>query len=218
MVNNNKIRALEDHVLPEHPEKVYMTIKNDPEIALYKKANAIRERIYPQLNKAWENHNLTILEKDKIVRDVYNSLDPVEKMLLTKDAQFFKTRLFDLIVEHFKPLFPKTSLTDLMMRVTWFFENIEYLAIKERMIDSAWNHNRDESNPDFDDIKWWQNMDAQIKKEFPDGIFTKKSFNKLRDWYDKKESELIGQYWKDHPEEYKGFMEGIEKRMEKLKP
>ena len=82
---------------------------------------------------------------------------------------------------------------------------------------STWNFNRDEDDPVFDDFEWWDNVDAKIREVYPEGVFTKESFEAVRDYFDEKESEAIREYWKVHPEEFKEYIEQIDKKLESLK-
>jgi len=83
--------------------------------------------------------------------------------------------------------------------------------VTARVIEaSEWNFNRDEDDPGFDDFEWWASVEAKIRKVYPKGIFTKESYEAVRDYFDEKESEAIREYWKAYPKEF----EKITKRLD----
>jgi len=43
-------------------------------------------------------------------------------------------------------------------------------------------------------------LDKKICEYYPDGVFTKESYEAVKDYFDEKESEAIWEYWKAHPE------------------
>jgi len=138
----------------------------------------------------------------------YNTLDPAEKLIVSKDSNFYTLRLQDILRRYFEPMFPDKS-TDVMLRIIWFFNEMSKLAVAKHMEDSEWYHNRNEDDPAFDDFKWWANFEAKVKEEFPDGIFTEKTFQKLHEWFDARESEFMVQFWKEHPKEFEKLKERI---------
>jgi len=211
MTTKTKIRALENHVLPECPEDASIYIKNDAEIALWKKANRIRTNISVDLTDLWHNNKLTLEEKEKKTMAIYNTLDPTEKLIVTKDENFYVERLCRLIAHYFAPMFPDKDI-ELQLRIGWFFQEMRKLGYAKHLEDSEWYHNRNEEAPDFNDFKWWDTFEAKLKQEYPDGIFGEKSYLKLQEWLDKEESKLMVQYWKEHPEAYKNVMEELKKQ------
>ena len=114
-------------------------------------------------------------------------------------------------------MFPVTHHKEVTERIVWFFEDMQKLVNAKSIEDSEWNFNRDEDDPDFDDFKWWDNVDAKIRGFYPKGVFTQESFEAVRDFFDEKESEAIREYWKAHPEEFKECMKQIDKKLETLK-
>ena len=96
------------------------------------------------------------------------------------------------------------------MRILWFLCEMDKQAVKENIIDSEWTHNRDESAANFDDFKWWDNVDALVKQALPGALFTETSYEQLKTWVDEEQSKAIRQYWKDHPEEFERLMKKLE--------
>ena len=209
MVNTNKIRRLEKHVLPEFPEPAVLSIKNESEVALFTKAQAIRERLYSQVSAIVYNDSLTFAEKTEKAEELYNSINPVELTILTKDHDFLVIRLHNILFEFFKTSFPKVSEVTIHTRILWFFREMDKLALKEQIEDSEFTHNRDEDTENFDDFAWWERVDALTKADFPEGVFTEATYEKVRDEVDVLQSNAIRKYWIDHPGEYEPFMKKL---------
>jgi hypothetical protein len=196
-----KLFELEKNVLPKSPKPAKMYIEDKLEIELSKKANQIREKISVDLIDVWNSNKLTLEEKQNITFKTYNELDEQEMEIVSKDTDFSVRRLQDILINYYKLIFPKNCIEP-FFRVVWFFNEMDKLAFTKFMEDSEWYHNRDEDNPDFDDIAWWNRVDLKIKELYPEGIFTEGSWNKTHELYDKIQSEYMVQYWKDHPEEF----------------
>ena len=205
MVNKHKIRALESHVLPKYPEPAAIYLKNEAEISLYNRANRIRQNINVDIMSIWHKDKLTLEEKQNETLKVFNELDEHEKQIVSKDTEFFIKRLQDLLIRYFEATFPYKS-RDPLLRVTWFFNEMDKLVVAKYMEDSEWHHNRNEDDPEFDDFKWWDNFDSKLKKAFPDGIFSDKSFEKTEKMYDELMSKCMREYWQAHPEEFERLM------------
>ena len=205
MVNKHKIRALESHVLPKYPEPAAIYLKNEAEISLYNRANRIRQNINVDIMSIWHKDKLTLEEKQNETLKVFNELDEHEKQIVSKDTEFFIKRLQDLLIRYFEATFPYKS-RDPLLRVTWFFNEMDKLVVAKYMEDSEWHHNRNEDDPEFDDFKWWDNFDSMLKKAFPDGIFSDKSFEKTEKMYDELMSKCMREYWQAHPEEFERLM------------
>ena len=197
---NKKLNELENNVLPELPGQATIYIKSEAEIELSRNAQAIRNML-PDVSNIWKNPNLTLQEKEEKTTSIYQELSPKQKLILSKDTAFMTRRMRDLVVSYFKTSFPVNS-EEPFLRVEWFFTKMDKLAHAQHVIDSEWNHNRDEDKPDFDDFAWWARVDLKIKELYPEGIFTEESWNKTRELYDKIQSEYMVQYWQAHPEEF----------------
>ncbi|MFC1486604.1 hypothetical protein ACFLRN_02790 [Thermoproteota archaeon] len=205
---NKKLHELENNVLPELPDEVSIYIKNEAEIELSRNAQTIRN-MYPDVSNIWKNPNLTLQEKKEKTKAIYQELSPKQKLILSRDSAFMTRRLRDLVRTYFKTSFPVNSEKP-FLRVEWFFTEMDKLAHAEHIIDSDWNHNRDEDKPDFDDYAWWNRVDLKIQELYPEGIFTEESWNKTRELYDKILSKYMVQYWETHPEEFERLSNRIE--------
>jgi hypothetical protein len=206
---NKKLRTLKNNVLPELPEQASIYIRNEAEIELSRNAQAIRN-MFPDVSKIWKNPNLTLQEKEEKTTAIYQELSPKQKLILGRDSAFMTRRLRDLVVTYFKTSFPENSEKP-FLRVEWFFTEMDKLAHAEHVIDSEWNHNREEDKPDFNDFEWWDRVDLKIQELYPEGIFTEESWNKTREFYDKIQSKYMVQYWRDHPDD----LERITKHLKK---
>ena len=164
----------------------------------------------PDVSNIWKNRNLALREKEEKTIAIYNELSPKQKLILRRDSAFMTRRLRNLVYSYFKTSFPVNSEIP-FLRVEWFFTEMDKLAHAEHIIDSEWNHNRNEDIPDFDDFGWWNMVDLKIKELYPEGIFTEESWNKTRDFFDKIQSEYMVQYWQAHPEEFQRITKSLEK-------
>jgi hypothetical protein len=198
---NRKLNELEKNVLPSHPDPAKIYIENEAERELCRIANRIRQNISVDVTEIWRNNKLTFDQKQEVTIKIYNQLDEREKQILSKETEFLKRRLEDILISYFEATFPYKSREPLL-RVTWFFNEMDKLALPNFIEDSEWYHNRNEDDPEFDDFKWWKKFEYKIGKIFPDGIFSKKSYEKAEGIYDQILSKLMLQYWKTHPEKF----------------
>ena len=199
---NKKLYDLEKNVLSDIPNPAMIYVENRAEIELNKKANRIRQKINIDIMTVWHDNKLTLEEKQKETLKTYNTFDETEKQIVSKDTDFSIRRLQDILIKYFEATFPYKSREPLL-RVTWFFNEMDKLGVAKYMEDSEWHHNRNEHNPEFEDFKWWDNFESKVKEEFPDGIFSEKSFEKTEKLYDELMSKCMREYWQAHPEEFK---------------
>lgn len=211
-----KIKQLEKSVLGDLPDEPKLYISNDAEIALYKKADKIRSGLDCDEDRLF-SPKYTLKDRKAYAVELMNKISDSDYSILNQDYMFNKIRLRDLMFNFFKDRFPKVAYDELNTRIMWFLTEMEHLGYREMVIDDEWNFNRDEDDPDFDDFAWWARVDALIKEEYPDGIFTQKTFENMRDWFDTKLSERIGQYYREHPEEHKKLMDTVDKRLAEVK-
>jgi hypothetical protein len=83
--------------------------------------------------------------------------------------------------------------------------------------DYEWNNNRNEEDPNFDDNAWWEALESKVKAEYPEGIFTEKSFEEFKRSHDEFVSRKIKEYYDVHPEEREALVNGLNKKIEELK-
>jgi hypothetical protein len=101
-----------------------------------------------------------------------------------------------------------------MLRVLWFFREMQKLNHACLIEDFEWNNNRNEDDPAFDDYAWWEAVEAKIKAKYPAGVFTEKSFEEFEGFHDEFISRKIREYYEEHPEEREALINGLNKKME----
>ena len=196
-------------MLPDNPNPTTVYVENKAEIELNKKANRIRQNMNVDIMTVWHNDKLTFEDKQKETSKAYNKLDEKEKQILSKDTEFYVRRLQDILIEYFEAIFPYKSREPLL-RVTWFFNEMDKLTVTKYLEDSEWNHNRNEDDREFDDHKWWYIFDSKVKQEFPNGIFSEKSYEKTEESYDKLLGKCMSEFWKTHPKEFEQLTKKLE--------
>ena len=216
MTTKTKIRALEDHVLPEYPEPAVIYISDEREIALSVKAQKIRKGVEAGTANILQNENLTLEQKIEKGQKIYDELGVIEQNIITKDSEFMRQRLRSILEGYYMPMFPKNN-TAVRLRIAWFLREMDKLSYYEQLEESEFNFNRNEDAPEFNDVVWWDNFNVKAKELFPDGVFTEESFAKLRNWFDIEEGKFMVQYWKEHPEEYKLAIKEMEKQVKDAK-
>ena len=215
---SKKLRELEQNVLelPED-EDINLYIGDESENLLHARAEKIKERFRADAGEIMFSNTLTYEEQTVKAQELLKRLTEDEKFVLDESAKFVRFRLFRLLFKVFSSMFPKIHYKEVTERIVWFFEDMQKLVNAKAIEDSEWNFNRNEEDPGFDDFKWWDNVEAKIREVYPKGVFTKESYEAVRDYFDEKESEAIREYWKAHPEEFKEYMEQIDKKLESLK-
>ena len=215
---SKKLRELEQNVLelPED-EDINLYIGDESENLLHIRAEKIKEVFRSDAGEILFSNTLTFEEQTVKAQDLLKELTEDEKFVLDESAKFVRFRLIRLLFKVFSSMFPVTHHKEVTERIVWFFEDMQKLVTARAIEDSEWNFNRDEDDPDFDDFKWWDNVEAKIREVYPKGVFTKESYEAVRDYFDEKELEAIREYWKAHPEEFKAYMADLENKIESLR-
>ena len=215
---SKKLRELEQNVLelPED-EDINLYIGDESENLLHARAEKIKERFRSEAEEIIFSNTFTFKQQTVKAQELLKGLTEDEKFILDESAKFVRFRLIRLLFKVFSSMFPKMHHKEVTERIVWFFEDIQKLVNAKSIEDSEWNFNRNEDDPEFNDFKWWDNVEAKIRKVYPKGVFTRESYEAVRDYFDEKESESIREYWKAHPKEHKEYMEQINKKLEILK-
>ena len=145
-----------------------------------------------------------------------SDLTEEERTILNNSATFNRFRLMRLIFLMYKNSVPKHHRSDLMNLIVWFTQDLDKFVNAKAIEDSEWNFNRNEEDPDFDDYEWWDSVEAKIRKVYPTGVFTEESYEEVRDYFDRQFTRFLCDYWKEHLEEFKVYMEQIDKKLECL--
>jgi hypothetical protein len=215
---NRKLRALEQNVLdlPEDNE-INLYIKDGAEMALHERAHKIKQPLQETVKNIMFSGELTFEQQNAKAKELFKELSQAEQRIINESEKFIRFRLMRLLFKQFSPVFPKVHHSEVWQRIVWFFGEMDKLVIAKAIEDSEWDFNRDEDDPTFNDYAWWDELEAKIRECYPNGVFTRESYETIRDFFDEKEAELIREYWKAHPEEFKEYMEQIDKRLENLK-
>ena len=215
---SKKLRELEQNVLelPED-EDINLHIGDESEQLLHARAEKIKERFRADAGEIMFSNTLTFEQQVVKAEELLKGLTDDEKFVLDESAKFVRFRLIRLLFKVFSSMFPKIHYKEVTERLVWFFGDMQKLVNVKAIEDSEWNFNRDEDDPDFNDFKWWDTVEAKIRGFYPKGVFTQESFEAVRDYFDEKESEVIREYWKAHPEEFKEYKGQIDKKLESLK-
>ena len=215
---SKKLRELEHNVLelPED-EDINLYVGDESEHLLHNRAEKIKEGFRAEAGEILFSNTLTFEEQTVKAQELLKGLTEDEKFVLDESAKFVRFRLIRLLFKVFSSMFPKIHHKEVTERIVWFFGDMQKLVNAKAIEDSEWNFNRDEDDPAFNDYEWWDNVEAKIRGFYPKGVFTKESYEAVRDFFDEKESEFIREYWKAHPEEYREYMEKIDKKLESLR-
>jgi hypothetical protein len=214
---SRKLRELEQSVLklPED-SKINLYIKDNAEMALHERAHKIREPLQEIVKNIIFNGKLTFEQQNAELEEVFKELSETEQRIISESEKFICFRLMRLNFKEFSPMFLKIHHKEVWQRIVWFFEEMKKLVVAKAVEDSEWNFHRNENDPDFDDFKWWDNVEAKIREVYPKGVFTQESYEAVRDYFDEKESEAIRQYWKENPEKFREYMKHLEKKLERI--
>lgn len=215
--NSKKLRALEENVLELPEDKdIDLYVKDDAEMTLHERARTIKERYRPEAAKILQDQTLTFEQMEEKSQAYLDTMPDHDKFIINESHKFMKYRLMRLCYKFFQDV-PSLDKLEVWQRVTWFFEEMDNLKTAKAIEDSEWNHNRDEEDPEFDDYKWWDDLDKKIREYYPKGVFTQESYEAVRDYFDERESAMIREYWEAHPEEHKRYMANLDKKIEELK-
>ena len=202
--------------LPED-EDINLYIGDESEHLLHSRAEKIKERFRADTGEIMFSNTLTFEEQNIKAQELLKGLSEDEKFILDESAKFVRFRLTRLLFKFFSSMFPKIHHKKVTERIVWFFEDMLKLVTARAIEYTEWTFNRDEDDPAFNDFRWWDNVEAKIRKVYPKGVFTKESYEAVRDYFDEKETEAIREYWKAYPEDYKEYIEQIDKKLESLK-
>jgi len=215
---NKKLRDLERSVL-EFPEdnEINLYIRDEAEMALHERAHKIREPLQETVKDIMFSGKLTFEHQNAKAEEVLKQLSEADQVVIDESEKFIRYRLMRLLYKQFSPVFPKTHYSEVWQRIFWFFGEMDKLVIAKPIEDSEWYYNRNEADPDFNDYKWWNQLEAKIRDYYSEGVFTEESYEAVERFFDEKEAEFIREYWKTHPEEHNEHMENINRKLKSLK-
>jgi hypothetical protein len=215
---SRKLRDLEDNVL-ELPEDddILLHIGDDDEQQLHEHARRIRDSLKVQAEEIINDISLTLEQQNELAKHVISQLTERETDILDESDKFIDYRLMRLIYKRFVSGYPHQKDDRVLMRVVWFFMEMEKQNHVNFFTDSEWEHNRNEDDPAFDDFAWWDAIDKKIKEIYPSGVFTEKSFEDFEAEIDRRWSLEVKKYYDAHPEEREALVNGLNKKIEELK-
>ena len=212
-----KIFDLENNVLKlPKDDKIRLFIDDSAEMALHERAERIKSLYRDEIREFLFSSNLTFAQIEANSQQMLEKIPKDELHIINESDRFVRYRLMRLIYYYFLDQTSEANSRELWERIVWFFEQVGDWKVAKAIEDSEWNFNRNENDPDFDDFKWWDNVEAKIREVYPNGIFTQESYDAVRDYFDEKESEAIRQYWNAHPEKFKKHMKQLEKKLESI--
>jgi hypothetical protein len=209
---SRKLHALEENLLefPPDDEDILMFIGDVDEQTLHDKAEKIRETFRPRAKAVINDTTLTLEEQEQASKALLAELDDYQKTVLEESSKFLDYRLRQLVCKYFEAAYPEEEDTRVQLRVLWFFNEMKKFNELNKVEDWAFEHNRNEEAPDFDDFKWWEDMEEEKLRRYPEGNFTPESYEKLEAEYDLYIAKKIREYWEQHPKEF----EELKKRSE----
>ena len=197
-----KISDLENNVLklPED-DKIRLFVDDSAEMVLHERAEMIKGAYRTEAESIAKDKTLTFEDQERASKQFISHISKNELHIIDESYKFMRYRLMRLLYMFWVD--SATNKEEVWERVVWFFEEMDKLRTANAITDSQWDHNRNEEDPEFDDFKWWENVEAKIREIYPEGVFTEESWNKLRDWFDNKFAEYLREYWNAHPEKFK---------------
>ena len=119
------------------------------------------------------------------------------------------------VVPNVTAAYPKGADARVMLRVQWFFSEMQKFNHVCLLEDYAFEHNRNEDDPAFDDFAWWDALEAKNLELYPEGVFTDKSYEAVEAQYDIHLAQKIREYYDAHPVEREALINGLGKEDKK---
>ena len=215
---SKKLRDLENNVL-ELPEDddILLHIRDDDEQQLHEHARRIRDSLRVQAEEIINDTSLTLEQQNEMAKDILSQLSEREINILDESNKFLDYRLMRLVYKRFVSGYPHQKDDRVLMRVVWFFMEMEKQNHVNFFTDSEWEHNRNEDDPAFDDYAWWEAIDKKKKQTYPNGVFTEKSFEEFEAEIERRWSLELKKYYDAHPKEREALIKGLDKTLEELK-
>ena len=215
---SRKLHKLEDNVLdfPPDDDDILMYIGDSDEQLLHDRANSIKQSLKDEA-QAIIDSGASVEQQNEAAKQLLSRLSDEERAVLDQSAEFVSYRMERLVYKWFAGAYPHGEDARVMLRVMWFFGEMRKFNHACLIEDYEWNNNRNEDDPDFDDNAWWEAVEAKIKAEYPEGVFTKKSFEEYERLHDEFVARKIREYYESHPEEREALINGLKKKNEELK-
>jgi hypothetical protein len=216
-VLSRKLHELESNVLefPPEDDDILLHVGDFDEQLLHDCAQKIRASIKGDA-QAIVNSGTSAEQQNEAAKQLLSRLSDDERAVLKQSYEFLSYRLVRLVYQWFAASYPKGDDARVMLRVLWFFHQMQQFNHACLIEDFEWNNNRNEDTPDFDDFDWWDAVDAKIKAIYPEGVFTEKSFEEFERLHDEFLAQKIREYYDAHPMERAALINGLNKNIEEV--
>jgi hypothetical protein len=215
---SRKLHELEDNILdfPPEDDDIMLYVGDLDEQLLHDRAQKIRATVKDDA-QAIIDSGASAEQQNEAAKQLLSRLTDGENAVLEQSHEFMSYRLERLVYKWFAAAYPKGQDERVMLRVLWFFREMQKFNHACLIEDFEWNNNRNEDDPAFDDYAWWDAVDAKIRAIYPEGVFTEKSFEEIERLHDEFVTRKIREYYEAHPEERAAFIQGLNKKIEELK-
>jgi hypothetical protein len=215
---SRKLHELEGNVLdfPPEDDDILIHIGDGDERLLHDRAQKIRATVKDDV-QAIIDSGKSPEQQNEAAKQLLSRLTDEENVILEQSHEFMSYRMERLVYKWFAAAYPKGEDERAMLRVMWFFREMQKFNHACLIEDFEWNNSRNEDDPAFDDYAWWDAVDAKIKAIYPEGVFTEKSFEEFERFHDEFVARKIREYYDAHPEEREALINGLNKKIEELK-
>jgi hypothetical protein len=215
---SRKLHELESNVLdfPPEDDDILLHIGDSDEQLLHDRAQKIRASFKDDAQAIINSAN-SLEHQNQAAKQLLSRLTSEENAILEQSHEFISYRLERIVYKWFAASYPKGEDARVMLRVLWFFGEMQKFNHACLIEDFEWNHIRNEDDPAFDDFAWWDAVDAKIKAIYPEGVFTEKSFEEIERLHDEFIAKKIGEYYDAHPVERAALINGSDKKLEEVK-
>jgi hypothetical protein len=190
---------------PPEDGDILLHIGNKDEQLLHNSAQKIRANMKDDAQAIIDSGE-SPEQQDEAAEQLLSRLSDEENAVLEQSYEFMSYRAERLVYKWFAAAYPKGEDERVMLRVLWFFREMQKFSHACLIEDFEWNNNRNEDDPAFDDYAWWDAVDAKIKVVYPEGVFAEKSFEEFERLHDEFVTSKIREYYEAHPEERKASL------------
>lgn len=155
-VLSRKLHELENNVLdfPAEDDDIMLHVGNLEEQLLHDRAQKIRESFKDDA-QAIVNSNMSPVQQNEAAKQLLSRLTDEENTVLERSHEFLSYRLECLVYKWFAASYPQGEDSRVMLRVLWFFHEMQKFNNDCLIEDFEYNNNRNEDDPTFDDYAWW---------------------------------------------------------------
>ena len=214
-VLSRRLYELENNVLdfPPGDDDILLHVGDVDEQLLHDRAQKIRSTFKDDA-QAIVDSGKSPEKQNEAAKQLLGRLTDRENAILEQSHEFLTYRIERLLYNWFAASYPKGEDERVMLRVMWFFIEMQKFNHACLIEDFEWNNNRNEDDPTFDDNAWWEAEAVKIKTVFLIGVFTEKSFEEIERVHDEFIVEKIREYYEAHPEERAALIDNSSKERE----